>query len=152
MLSVNRFLSFLVVCAAAMFSACGYSSSNSSQITPTVTGLWMMTFAPAAQGGTVPPSTTLTANFSQNGNSLTATVTAVNNPTSSCFPAISGTGTNFTVAGQVSAASNSNLNLSVAFTSGSSSGTIMGTGTLAYLGTMSNGSFSFGTSGTACSS
>jgi hypothetical protein len=111
----------------------------------------MMTFAPAAQGGTAPPSTSLTANFNQNGNTLSAMVTAVNNPPSSCFPTISSNGTNFTVSGQVSTAASSNLNVSVAFTSGSSNGTIMGTGALAYLSTMANGTFSFGTAGTACS-
>jgi len=151
--AVNRFLSALIICAAAGLAACGYSSngSNGSNLTPVVTGPWMMTFAPAAQGGTTPPSTSLTANFNQNGNTLSATVTAVNNPPSSCFPAISSNGTNFTVSGQVSTAASSNLNVSVAFMSGSSSGTIMGTGALAYLSTMANGTFSFGTAGTACS-
>jgi hypothetical protein len=148
--AVNRFLSALIICAAAGLTACGYSS-NGSNLTPVVTGTWMMTFAPAAQGGTTPPSTSLTANFNQNGNTLSAMVTAVNNPPSSCFPAISSNGTNFTVSGQVSTAASSNLNVSVAFMSGSSSGTIMGTGALAYLSTMANGTFSFGTAGTACS-
>jgi hypothetical protein len=48
--------------------------------------------------------------------------------------------------------SNSNLNVSVAFTSGSSSGTIMGAGALVYLGTMATGTFSFVTGAAGCTS
>ena len=48
--------------------------------------------------------------------------------------------------------STSNLTVMVAFTSGSSSGTVTGTGSLAYLGTMANGTFSFMTGATGCTS
>jgi hypothetical protein len=44
------------------------------------------------------------------------------------------------------------LNLSVAFMSGSSSGTISATGAIAYLSTMANGTFSFATGSSACTS
>jgi hypothetical protein len=90
--------------------------------------------------------------FNQNGNALTGTVIAVNNSASSCFPAIAPTGTTFNVTGQVSSAQSSNVNVSVGFTSGSTSGTISSTGTLAYLGSMANGTFSFPTGSSACTS
>lgn len=149
---MNRTLLFLTLAAASVLAACGgYSSMpGSSNQTPVVTGSWNMTFAPTASQGTAPPSTTLTVNFNQNGNSLTGTVTAVNNPPSSCFPAIAASGTTFNVTGQVSSGAGSNLNVSVAFTSGSSTGTIMGSGSLAYLGTMANGAFTFSTTAAGC--
>jgi hypothetical protein len=145
-------LSFLAIMSATfMLSGCGnYSSSMSgtSNQTPVVTGNWSVVFAPAAPSG----GTGLTVTFTQNGNALTGTVIAVNNSASSCFPAIAPTGTTFNVTGQVSSAQSSNLNVSVAFTSGSTSGTISGTGTLAYLGNMANGTFSFPTGSSACTS
>ena len=124
--------------------------SNSSNVTPAVTGKWTVTFAPNASQ----PSTALTVNFNQNGSNLTGTVTAVNNPANSCFPVISATGTTFNVTGQVAPAvqSSSNLNLTIAFTSGSSSGTITSTGALAYLGTSASGTFSFPTGSSGCTS
>ncbi|HVH89742.1 MAG TPA: hypothetical protein VM912_23700 [Terriglobales bacterium] len=114
---------------------------------PTVTGNWNAVFAPSRVGA---QSTSLTINFNQNGNALNGTVIAVNNPAGSCFPAIGSTGTTFTVTGQVSSAANSNMTLSVAFMSGSSSGTIMGSATLAYLATMANGTFSFPAGPSGC--
>ena len=146
-------LSFLFIVSAAVgLAACGnYSSSMSgaSNQTPVVTGNWNVVFAPAAPS----TSTSLTVTFTQNGNALAGTVTAVNNSASSCFPTIMATGTTFNVTGQVSAAqSGSNLNVSVAFTSGSSSGTVTGAGSLAYLGTMANGTFSFPTGASGCTS
>lgn len=150
---MNRTLLFLTLGGAGLLAACGgYSSMpGSSNQTPVVTGSWNMTFTPTASQGTAPPSTTLTASFNQNGNTITGTVTAVNNPPSSCFPAIAATGTNFNVTGQVTSGTGSNLNVSVAFTSGSSSGTIMGNGSLAYLGTMATGAFTFSTTVAGCS-
>jgi hypothetical protein len=79
-------------------------------------------------------------------------VTAVNNPSGSCFPAIAATGTSFTVTGQVTSAASSNLNVSVGFVSGSSTGTIMGTGSLAYLSTSAAGTFSFPAGASGCTS
>jgi hypothetical protein len=143
--------SLVIMSAAIMLSACGnYSSSMSgaSNQTPAVTGNWSVIFAPAAPSG----STSLTVSFNQNGNALTGTVIAVSNSASSCFPAIASTGTTFNVTGQVSSAQSSNLNVSVAFTSGSTSGTISSTSTLAYLGTMANGTFSFPAGSSACTS
>jgi hypothetical protein len=149
---MNKTAILLAICGASLLVACGgYSGmSNSSNQTPVVTGSWNMTFAPTASQGTAPPSTTLTVSFNQNGNSLTGTVTAVNNLPSSCFPAIAPSGTNFNVTGQVTSGAGSNLNVSVGFTSGSSSGTIMGSGALAYLGTMANGAFTFSTTVAGC--
>lgn len=148
--STVKVLRFLLVMAAAGLSACGnYSSSMpGANQTAVVTGTWNAVFAP---GGTM-PSTILTINFSQNGNSLSGTVTAVNNPSGSCFPAIAAMGTTFTVTGQVTSAASSNLNVSVGFVSGSSSGTIMGTGSLAYLSTSANGTFSFASGASGCTS
>src|SRR5579884_420961 len=145
-----KVLRLLLVLAAAGLSACGnYSSSMpGANQTAVVTGTWNAVFAP----GATMPSTTLTINFNQNGNSLTGTVTAVNNPSGSCFPAVSATGTTFTVTGQVTSAASSNLNVSVGFVSGSSNGTIMGTGTLAYLSTSANGTFSFASGASGCTS
>jgi len=145
-----KVLRFLLVVAAAGLSACGnYTSSKpGANQTPAVTGSWNAVFTP----GSTAPSTSLTINFSQNGNSLTGTVAAVNNPSGSCFPAIAAMGTTFTVTGQVSSAASSNLSLSVAFASGSSSGTIMGTGTLAYLSSSASGSFSFASGASGCTS
>ena len=149
---MNRTLVFLILAAASVLAGCGgYSSMpGSSNQTPVITGSWNMTFAPTGSQGTAPPSTTLTVSFSQSGSSLTGTVTAVNNPPSSCFPAIAASGTTFNVTGQVSSGAGSNLNVSVAFTSGSSSGTIMGSGSLAYLGNMASGAFTFSTTVAGC--
>lgn len=129
--------------------ACGnYSSSMpGANQTPSVTGNWSAIFAPAATSAS---TTNLSISFTQNGDALNGTVTSVNNPSGSCFPAIAATGTTFTVTGQVSSAASSNVNISVGFTSGSSSGTIAGTATLAYLGTMANGTFSFATGASGC--
>ena len=148
--STVKVLRFLLVLAATGLSACGnYSSSMpGANQTAVVTGTWNAVFAP----GSMMPSTMLTINFNQNGNSLTGTVTAVNNPSGSCFPAIAATGTTFTVTGQVTSAASSNLNVSVGFVSGSSSGTIMGTGTLAYLSTSASGTFSFAAGASGCTS
>lgn len=148
---MKRFIVLFVFLTALGLTGCGgYGSmSNSSNQTPAVNGTWMLTFA--AQSTTPPPSTSLTISFTQNGNNLTGTVTAFNNPAGSCFPAI-GSGTTFTVAGQVSSAASSNLTLSVGFVSGSSTGTITGSGTLAYLATTASGSFSFMTGTTGCTS
>ena len=145
-----KVLRFLLVMAAAGLSACGnYSSSMpGANQTAVVTGTWNAVLAP----GTTMPSTTLTINFNQNGNSLTGTVTAVNNPSGSCFPAIAATGTSFTVTGQVTSAASSNLNVSVGFVSGSTNGTILGTGTLAYLSTSASGTFSFASGASGCTS
>ena len=145
-----KVLRFLLVVAAAGLSACGnYSSSMpGANLTPSVTGTWNAIFAP----GSTTPSTTLTINFNQNGNALTGTVTGVNNPSGSCFPAIAATGTAFTVTGQVSSAAGSNLNVSVQFTSGSSSGTITGNGSLAYLSASASGTFSFAAGASGCTS
>src|SRR5690349_3166349 len=141
---------FLLVIAAAGLSACGnYSSSMpGANQTAVVTGTWNAVF----DAGSTMPSTTLTINFSQNGNSLSGMVTAVNNPSGSCFPAIAATGTSFTVTGQVTSAASSNLNISVGFVSGSSTGTIMGTGSLAYLSTSASGTFSFPAGASGCTS
>ena len=137
-------------------SACGnYSSmSGSSNLTPAVTGRWTVTLAGNASQGTMPASTGLTVNFTQNGSSLTGTVTAVSNPANSCFPVITATGTTFNVTGQVSSAmqSGSNMNLMIGFTSGSSSGTITTTGALVYLGTSATGTFSFPAGSSGCTS
>ena len=152
---MNKSAILLAICGASLLAACGgYSGmSNSSNQTPSVTGAWNMTFAPSGtQGSTPPPSTGLTVSFNQNGNSLSGTVTAVNNPPSSCFPAIAASGTTFNVSGQVGSGTGSNLNVSVAFTSGSTSGTIMGSGALAYLGTTATGTFSFSTTAAGCGS
>lgn len=145
-----KVLRFLLVLAAAGLSACGnYSSSMpGANQTAVVTGTWNAAFA----AGSTMPTTTLTINFSQNGNSLNGTVTAVNNPSGSCFPAIASTGTSFTVTGQVTSTASSNLNVSVGFVSGSSNGTIMGTGSLAYLSTSATGTFSFPTGASGCTS
>lgn len=143
---------FLTIFAAALFGACGYSSMpGNTTLAPVVSGAWMMTFTPTGQGAASP--TTLTVNFTQNGNSLSGTVTAISNPSTSCFPVISAQ-SSFTITGQAVAQSQSmsNLTVSVMFTSGSSSGTIMGTGALAYLGTMANGTFSFATGSSGCTS
>jgi hypothetical protein len=148
---VKKLSVFAFMSATIMLSACGnYSSSMSgaSNQTPVVTGNWSVVFAPAAPSG----STSLTVSFNQNGNALTGTVIAVNNSASSCFPTIAPTGTTFNVTGQVSSAQSSNLNVSVAFTSGSTSGTIGSTGTLAYLGSMASGTFSFATGSSGCTS
>lgn len=151
---MRRVTTILVVLCTAILTACGgYNSmSSSSNQTPVVTGSWNVTFTPSASQGTAPPSTVLTMSFNQNGNSFTGTVTAVNNPPSSCFPAIAPTGTTFNVTGQVSSAVSSNLNLSVAFMSGSSSGTVTASGAIAYLSTMANGTFSFSTGTSGCTS
>lgn len=153
---MTRFGIVFLICAAFGLSACGnYSSmSGSSNQTPVVTGTWSVMFAANVSQGTTPPSTGLTVTFNQNGSSLTGTVTAVNNPANSCFPLIAATGTTFNVMGQVSSAmqSSSNLNLTVAFTSGSSSGTITATGALVYLGTTASGTFSFATGSSGCTS
>lgn len=148
--SIVKVLRFLLIMAAAGLSACGnYSSSMpGANQTAVVTGTWNAVLAP----GTTMPSTTLTINFNQNGNSLTGTVTAVNNPSGSCFPAIAATGTSFTVTGQVTSAASSNLNVSVGFVSGSTNGTILGTGTLAYLSTSASGTFSFASGASGCTS
>ncbi len=146
--------SVLLICFATLFSACSYSSMpGNTSLAPTVTGRWSVTLAPTGQSGSVPAPTTFTVNFTQNGSSLSGTVTSVNNPDSTCFPLITSQST-FTVTGQAVAqsTSNSNLSLSIAFTSGSSSGTIMGTGALVYLGTMANGTFSFSGGAAGCSS
>jgi hypothetical protein len=152
---MNKTAILLAICSVSLLAACGgYSGmSNSSNQTPIVTGAWNMTFAPSGtQGSSPPPSTGLSVSFNQNGNSLTGTVTAVNNPPSSCFPAIATSGTVFNVTGQVSGGTGSNLNVSVAFTSGSTNGAIMGSGALAYLGTMASGTFSFSTTAAGCGS
>jgi hypothetical protein len=145
-----KVLRSLLVMAAVGLCACGnYSSSMpGANQTAVITGTWNAVFAP----GGMMPSTTLTINFNQNGNALTGTVTAVNNPSGSCFPAIAPTGTTFTVTGQVSSAASSNLNVSLGFVSGSSNGTIMGTGTIAYLSTSANGTFSFASGASGCTS
>ena len=144
----------LVICAATLFSACSYSSMpGNTSLAPTVTGAWSVTLAPTGQNGSTPAATTFMVNFSQNGSSLSGTVTSVNNPDSACFPLITPQST-FTITGQAVAQSmsNSNLSLSIAFASGSSSGTIMGTGALVYLGTMANGTFSFSGGAAGCTS
>jgi len=152
---MNKSAILLAICGASLLAACGgYSGmSNSSNQTPVVTGAWNMTFAPTgSQGSTPPPSTGLTVNFTQNGNSLTGTVTAVNNPPSSCFPAIAASGTTFNVTGQVSSGTGSNVSVAVAFMSGSTSGTIMGSGSLAYLGSTASGTFSSSMTVAGCGS
>lgn len=144
----------LVICAATLFSACSYSAMpGNTSIAPTVTGAWTVTLAPTGSSGSMPTATTLGITFAQNGSSLSGTVTSVNNPDTTCFPLITPQST-FSITGQAVAQtmSNSNLNLSIAFTSGSSSGTIMGTGALVYLGTMANGTFSFSGGAAGCSS
>jgi hypothetical protein len=124
-----------IIGAAMLLSACGnYSGmAGNTSLAPTVSGAWTVVFTPTAQGSTTLPPTTLTVNFTQNGNTLSGTVAAVNNPGGSCFPSITSTST-FTISGQAVAQmqSTSNLALMVAFTSGSSSGTVTGTGSLAY--------------------
>lgn len=142
-------LTALVTALAIGLCACGnYSSSMpGANQTPSVTGNWNAVFAPTATSAS---TTSLTISFTQNGNALNGTVLAANNPSGSCFPAIAATGTTFTVTGQVSSAASSNVNVSVGFTSGSSSGTIAGTATLAYLGTMANGTFSFAGGASGC--
>ena len=153
-----RFRILFVVCGAIGLSACGgyspMSSSSSSSLTPAVSGKWTVMLAANVSQGTMPPSTGLTVNFNQNGSTLTGTVTAVNNPANSCFPLITATGTTFNVSGQVSPAmqSGSNLSLTIAFMSGSSSGTVTAAGTLAYLGTSASGTFSFPAGSTGCTS
>ncbi|HWC19912.1 MAG TPA: hypothetical protein VG498_23060 [Terriglobales bacterium] len=141
----------MMIALAIGLSACGnYSSSMpGANQTPSVTGNWNVVFTPAAASAS---TTSLTISFTQNGNALNGTVSAVNNPSGSCFPAIAATGTTFTVTGQVSSAASSIVNLSVGFTSGSSSGTIAGNATLAYLGTMANGTFTFATGASGCTS
>src|SRR5690242_14614831 len=148
--STVKVLRLMTVFAAVGLCACAnYSSSMpGANQTAVVTGTWNAVFAV----GSTMPTTTLTINFSQNGNSLNGTVTAVNNPSGSCFPAIASTGTSFTVTGQVTSAASSNLNVSVGFVSGSSNGTIMGTGSLAYLGTSASGTFSFPSGASGCTS
>jgi hypothetical protein len=144
----------VTIAAAVMLSSCNYSSMpGNTSLAPIVNGAWTVTLAPNAQGSSTPPATMLAVNFTQNGSTLTGTVTAVNNADSTCFPLITPQ-TNFTVTGQTVAQSqsNSNLTLMIAFTSGSSNGTIMGTGALAYLGTMANGTFSFPTGAAGCTS
>jgi len=153
---MHRIIVLLLISSAGIgLSSCGnYSSmSGSSNQTPVVTGAWNVMFAPSGtQGSSPPPTTGLTVNFSQNGNSLTGTVTAVNNPPSSCFPVIAASGTTFNVTGEVSSAMGSNLSLAIAFMSGSTTGTIMGTGSLAYLSTTASGTFSFSTTIAGCGS
>ena len=145
-----------VVCGVLGLSACGnYSSmSGSSNQTPVVSGTWNVMFAASASQGTMPPSTVLTVNFTQSGNSLAGTITGVNNPANSCFPLIAATGTTFNVTGQVASQTqmNSNLALTVAFTSGSSSGTVTASGSLVYLGTTASGIFSFPSGSSGCTS
>jgi hypothetical protein len=140
----------LTLCAVAGFCGCYSSMPGNTSLAPIVNGAWTMTFTPTAQSTA---ATRLAVSFTQNGNTLTGTVTSVSNPSPSCFPVISAQ-TQFNVTGQVAAQSQSstNLNVSVAFTSGSSSGTIMGTGSLAYLGTMANGNFSFASGASGCTS
>ena len=144
----------LTICAAMVFAACSYSSMpGNTNLAPVVSGAWTITFTPTAQGSVAPPATMLNVNFAQNGNSLSGMVIAVNNPANSCFPLIT-TQSTFSVTGQAVAQSqaNSNLNVSVAFTSGSSNGTIMATGALVYLGTMATGTFTFPTGAAGCTS
>ena len=140
----------LTVGSALALAGCYSSMPGNTSIAPTVSGLWMVTFTPTTQGAA---STTFTVNFSQNGSTLSGTVTAVNNPASSCFPLVTQQST-FTVSGQAVSQSQSmsNLTLSLGFMSGSSNGTIMGTGALAYLGTMANGTFSFAGGSSGCTS
>ncbi|MBV9073061.1 MAG: hypothetical protein JOZ10_05460 [Acidobacteria bacterium] len=138
------------IAAATLFSSCSYSSmSGNTSIAPTVTGAWTLAFTPTGNSEV----TTLHVNFTQNGSSLAGTVTSVSNPDTVCFGAINSQST-FTITGQAIAQSqsNSNLNISVGFTSGSTNGTLMGTGTLTYLGTMGNGNFSFTTGSSGCTS
>jgi len=148
---VRRLLFLATIAMVIGLCACGnYSSSMSgANQTASVTGNWSAVFAPAATSAS---TTNLAISFTQNGNAINGNVTGVNNPPGSCFPAIAATGTTFTVTGQVSSAASSNVNISVGFTSGSSSGTIAGTATLAYLGTMANGTFSFATGASGCTS
>lgn len=145
-----------VICGVLGLSACGnYSSmSGSSNQTPVVSGTWSVMFAASASQGTAPPSTMLTVNFTQNGNSLAGSVSAVNNPANSCFPLITATGTSFNVTGQVASQTqmNSNLALTVTFTSGSSSGTVTANGSLVYLATSASGTFSFPSGSSGCTS
>jgi hypothetical protein len=147
---VKRLEFVAIMSAAAILCACGnYSSSmpGATNQTPVITGNWSVVFAPAAPS----TSTSLTVNFTQNGNALAGTVVAVTNSASSCFPPIAPTGTTFNVTGQASSASqSSNVGVTFAFTSGSSSGTITSTSTLAYLGSMANGTFSFPTGSQGC--
>ena len=144
-----------IIGAAMLLSACGnYSGmAGNTSLAPTVSGAWTVVFTPTSQGSTTLPPTSVHVSFTQNGNTITGTVTSVNNPAGSCFPSITSTST-FTVTGQAVAQmqSTSNLTVMVAFTSGSSSGTVTGTGSLAYLGTMANGTFSFMTGATGCTS
>lgn len=143
---------FPVLCACVL-AACGsYNSMSNSNQMPVLSGSWNVTFAPSGSGGTAPPSTALTVMFNQNGSNVSGTVTAVNNPSGSCFPAISPTGTTFTVTGQVSSATSSNLNFNVAFMSGSTSGTISATGATTYLSTTASGTFMFATGTSGCTS
>ena len=56
----------LTICAAVLFSACSYSSMGGNiSLARTVTGRWMMTFTPTAQGSVMPPATTFTVNFTK---------------------------------------------------------------------------------------
>ena len=140
---------FPFLCAFVL-AACGsYNSMSNSNQTPVLTGSWNVTFTPS---GSAAQSTALTVNFNQNGNNVSGTVTAVNNPSGSCFPAISPTGTTFTVTGQVSSGTSSNLNFNVAFMSGSTSGTINATGATTYLSTTASGTFMFATGASGCTS
>src|SRR5579872_2274349 len=96
----------VTVLSALTLSACYSSMPGNTSIAPTVSGLWMVTFTPTAQGASGPAATTFTVNFSQNGSALTGTVTAINNPASSCFPLVNQQST-FTVTGQAVAQSQS---------------------------------------------
>ena len=140
-------LSILVVLGIA---GCGnYSSSMpGANQTPVVTGTWNAVFAQSTS--TPAQSTVMTISFNQNGNVLTGTVTAITNPSGSCFPTTV-SGSSFNVTGQVSSASTSNLNLSIAFSSGSLTGTAMETGSLGYLSAMANGTFTFSSGAPGCS-
>ena len=147
---MKALIGLLSILAVLSIAGCGnYSSSMpGANQTPVVTGTWNAVFASST--GTPAQSTTLTISFSQNGNSLIGTVTAVNNPSSSCFPAAV-SGASFNVTGQVSSAATSNLNLSIGFSSGSSTVTAMEAASLGYLSSMAAGSFTFSGAPSGCS-
>ena len=112
---------------------CGSNSlPGTSDRTPNLQGTWTMIFSGAApsQGATPSASSTLIVMFNQNKNQLVGTVTAVNNPSSSCIPTITNSGTTFNVSGSVvhPIEAGSNFNLMINFTSGSSMGTITANG------------------------
>jgi hypothetical protein len=126
---------------------------GSSDPTPAVGGAWTLALTPAAPspGSPTPAGAVLTVNLNQDGHNLTGTVTAVNSPPSTCYPALSATGTTFTVTGQVRPPieAGANLNLSISFNSTSSGGTFTAGGAVS--GNMANGGYSLSAGAGSCS-